>query len=77
MRRLLSLALRLDLLVRAGPDTWMLSDTGTVLAVDRGLREMIKHHDMLYRDLVDAEAFFGGITEVMLAEDVEKLKKWK
>lgn len=60
MRRLLSLALRLDLLVRVGPDTWMLSDTGTVLAVDRGLREMIRHHDMLYRDLADAEAFFGG-----------------
>jgi hypothetical protein len=24
-----------------------------------------------------AEAFFGGMTKVMLAEDVEKLKKWK
>jgi hypothetical protein len=24
-----------------------------------------------------AEAFFGGMTKVMLAEGVEKLKKWK
>jgi hypothetical protein len=24
-----------------------------------------------------AEAFFGGMTKVMLAEDVQKLKKWK
>jgi hypothetical protein len=24
-----------------------------------------------------AEAFFGGMTKVMLVEDVEKLKKWK
>jgi hypothetical protein len=24
-----------------------------------------------------AEAFFGGITKVMLAEGIEKLKKWK
>jgi hypothetical protein len=24
-----------------------------------------------------AEAFFGGMTKVMLAEGVEKLRKWK
>jgi hypothetical protein len=24
-----------------------------------------------------AEAFFGGMTKVMFAEDVQKLKKWK
>jgi hypothetical protein len=24
-----------------------------------------------------AEAFFGGMTKVMLAEGVQKLKKWK
>lgn len=60
MRRLLDQAKRLDLVVSAGPDLWMLSDAGTVLAADRGLREIIKHHDMLYRDLTDAAAFWRG-----------------
>jgi demethylspheroidene O-methyltransferase len=60
MRRLLDQARRLDLVIRAGPDLWMLSDSGTVLAADRGLREMIKHHDMLYRDIADAGAFWRG-----------------
>lgn len=60
MRRLLDQALRLELVVSAGPDRWMLSDAGTVLAADRGLREMIRHHDMLYRDIGDASAFWRG-----------------
>lgn len=60
MRRLLDQARRLDLVVKAGPDHWMLSDAGTVLAADRGLREMIRHHDMLYRDLTDASTFWRG-----------------
>lgn len=60
MRRLLDQARRLDLVVTAGSDTWILSDAGTVLAADLGLREMIRHHDMLYRDLIDATAFWHG-----------------
>lgn len=60
MRRLLEQARRLDLVVSPAPDLWLLSDAGTVLAADRGLREMIRHHDMLYRDLADAPAFWRG-----------------
>jgi demethylspheroidene O-methyltransferase len=60
MRRLLDQARRLDLLSEVTPDLWMLTDAGTVLATDRGLREMIRHHDMLYRDLADAGAFWRG-----------------
>lgn len=58
--QLLAQAERLDLVIHGAPDLWMLSDTGTVLAVDRGLREMIRHHDMLYRDIADAGAFWRG-----------------
>ncbi|MDQ0419409.1 demethylspheroidene O-methyltransferase [Peteryoungia aggregata LMG 23059] len=53
MQLLLEQAERLDLVCRAGPDLWMLADAGAVLAADRGLREMIRHHDILYRDLGD------------------------
>lgn len=60
MQRLLDQARRLDLVLSADPDLWVLSDAGTVLAADRGLREMIRHHDMLYRDIADAEAFWRG-----------------
>ncbi|PYB71955.1 methyltransferase [Rhizobium wuzhouense] len=59
-RALLDQARRLDLVISASPDLWMLSDAGSVVAADRGLREMIRHHDMLYRDLVDAGAFWRG-----------------
>jgi demethylspheroidene O-methyltransferase len=60
LRRLLEQARRLDLVMSVGPDLWMLTDAGTVLAADRGLREMIRHHDMLYRDLANARAFWSG-----------------
>jgi demethylspheroidene O-methyltransferase len=60
MRLLLDQARRLDLVVSVAPDLWMLTDAGTVLAADRGLREMITHHDMLYRDLADPVAFWRG-----------------
>jgi demethylspheroidene O-methyltransferase len=60
MRHLLDQARRLDLVASAGPDLWILSDAGTVLAADCGLREMIRHHDMLYRDIADAAAFWRG-----------------
>jgi demethylspheroidene O-methyltransferase len=60
MRRLLDQARRLELVTRVAPDFWMLTDAGAVLAADRGLREMIRHHDMLYRDLANASAFWRG-----------------
>ncbi|QEE45119.1 methyltransferase [Rhizobium sp. WL3] len=60
MRHLLDQARRLDLVVNVGPDLWVLSDAGAVLASERGLREMIHHHDMFYRDIANAEAFWRG-----------------
>lgn len=60
MQRLLHQARRLNLILLIKPDLWMLTDAGTVLSADRGLREMIRHHDMLYRDLSDSSAFFRG-----------------
>jgi len=60
MQRLLDQARRLELVTRVAPDLWMLTDAGAVLAADRGLREMIRHHDMLYRDLANASAFWRG-----------------
>jgi len=60
MRRLLEQARRIDLVTRVAPELWMLTDAGTVLSADSGLREMIRHHDMFYRDLVDARAFWSG-----------------
>jgi demethylspheroidene O-methyltransferase len=60
MKHLLEQARRLDLVADAGADLWILSDAGAVLAADLGLREMIRHHDMLYRDLRDPAAFWRG-----------------
>ncbi|THV23778.1 methyltransferase [Peteryoungia ipomoeae] len=58
MQSLLKQARRLDLVLAIEPDHWLLTDAGTVLAADRGLREMIRHHEMLYRDLADPSVLF-------------------
>lgn len=58
MQSLLKQAQRLDLVLAIKPDHWLLTDAGTVLAADRGLGEMIRHHEMLYRDLADPSALF-------------------
>jgi demethylspheroidene O-methyltransferase len=44
-----------------------LTRRGAALAGVPGLREMILHHEVLYRDLADPVAFFRGETETELA----------
>lgn len=60
MRLLLAQAERLKLIASVGPDLWMLDDAGAVVAADRGLSEMILHHDMLYRDLLHPDRLLAG-----------------
>ena len=47
-------------LVRERRGLWRLTPRGAVLATVPGLRGMIDHHDVLYRDLEDPVAFFRG-----------------
>ncbi len=47
--------------------TYTLSRRGAALVGVPGLSAMIKHHDILYRDLADPAAFFRGETETELA----------
>ena len=53
LRRLLQANADLALLIEFEADRWVLDDKGVVLAADKGLAAMIRHHDMLYRDLAD------------------------
>ncbi|MFQ6549424.1 methyltransferase [Aestuariibius sp. 2305UL40-4] len=46
---------------------YRLTRRGAALAGVPGLKEMILHHDVLYRDLADPVAFFRGETETELA----------
>lgn len=54
-RLLLRANAALDLLIEIRPDLWVLDDTGVILAADRGLDAMVRHHAMLYRDLIDPD----------------------
>jgi len=67
---------RLDILLKAGESLGLLkSQRGKVRLTRRaaaltgvpGLPEMIRHHEVLYRDLSDPVAFFRGTTETELA----------
>ncbi|KQW29796.1 methyltransferase [Rhizobium sp. Root274] len=58
MRLLLENAACLGLVLQPTRDIWMLDDAGAVIASDAGLRAMIRHHDALYRDLVDPVALW-------------------
>lgn len=67
---------RLDILLRAGESLGLLkSQRGKVRLTRRaaalsgvpGLPEMIRHHEVLYRDLADPVGFFRGTTETELA----------
>ena len=49
-------------------DTYDLTRRGAALTAVPGLREMILHHDVLYRDLQDPTAFLRGETKPELAE---------
>lgn len=60
-----AVSLRLIKFKRAG--TVALTQRGAALVGVPGLQEMIRHHDVLYRDLADPVAFFRGETSPDLA----------
>ncbi|MEQ8251166.1 MAG: methyltransferase [Oceanibaculum nanhaiense] len=60
MLLLLEQAERLGLIRRMAADFWMLDDAGAVVAGDPGLAAMIRHHDMLYRDLGQLDDLLRG-----------------
>lgn len=55
MQLLLEQAERLDLVTQVEPGSWMLDDAGAVVAGDQGIKQMVLHHEMLYRDLDSPE----------------------
>ena len=68
LRLLLEQAQRLDLVIEAEPDLWMLDDAGAVIAGDPGLAAMILHHDMFHRDLDRLEDLLTGSVTVTETE---------
>ncbi|MEM1272538.1 MAG: methyltransferase [Pseudomonadota bacterium] len=60
MARLCQGAAALDLLQRCRDGRYRLARLGAALRGVPGLQEMIRHHDILYGDLSDPEAFFRG-----------------
>lgn len=54
-------------LLRARGDMFDLTTRGAALLGVPGLTEMIRHHNVLYRDLADPVAFFRGETDPELA----------
>ncbi len=60
-------AAALDLFHRRADGRYELARLGAALLGVPGLREMILHHSVLYRDLADPAAFFQGETETELA----------
>jgi demethylspheroidene O-methyltransferase len=67
MRVLLHASVALDLICRKRGDRYALTRKGAALLGVPGLREMILHHRVLYRDLADPAAFFRGETSPELA----------
>lgn len=60
VRRILEAAENLKLLMRLDEDIWALDDLGAVIANDEGIRAMVAHHSMLYRDLSDPVSLIAG-----------------
>jgi demethylspheroidene O-methyltransferase len=54
-------------LVRFARDAWHLTPRGGAFLTVPGLEAMVRHHDVLYRDLADPVAFFRGQTQPELA----------
>ena len=54
-------------LVRAARGAWHLTPRGGAFLTVPGLEAMVRHHDVLYRDLSDPVAFFRGQTTPELA----------
>lgn len=67
MQVLLQGGAALGLLARKRDGRFALSRKGAALVGVPGLRDMIRHHDVLYRDLADPVAFFKGEVETELA----------
>ena len=68
MTILLRAAVALKLLRSKGGGRFALSKTSAALLGVPGLSDMIRHHDVLYRDLSDPAAFFRGDTQTELAD---------
>ncbi len=51
--RLMRAAASLDLVEEVAPDRWMLGEQGAALHSNSGAKAMIRHHRLLYRDLID------------------------
>lgn len=68
MAVLLRAAVSLKLLKQKRGGIYVLTRRGAALAGVPGLAAMIRHHDVLYRDLADPAAFFRGETETELAQ---------
>lgn len=66
MKVLLDAGIALGLLRADGQDYW-LTRRGAALTGVPGLADMIRHHNVLYRDLSDPTAFFRGETDPELA----------
>lgn len=64
---LLRAAVALKLLKAKRGGTFAVTRRGAALVGVPGLSAMIRHHDVLYRDLADPAAFFRGETETELA----------
>ncbi|SDZ48293.1 demethylspheroidene O-methyltransferase [Jannaschia faecimaris] len=67
MKVLLQGAASLGLLKRKRDGRFSLTRKGAAMVGVPGLRDMIRHHDVLYRDLADPVAFFRGDVETELA----------
>lgn len=67
MVRLCDAATALDLFCKDKDGRYRLARLGAALRGVPGLQDMILHHDILYRDLADPEAFLRGETEPELA----------
>lgn len=71
LRRLLQAAQSIQL-VRLGADGYVtLADHGAVVHSDDGIRAMIRHHALLYRDLSDPVGLFDGTQK-----DTQMRKMW-
>ena len=62
VERLMPAARALGLIRRTGDGVWTLDDTGAVIHGNEGIRAMIRHHAMLYRDLADPVALLRDPT---------------
>ncbi|MEX3017319.1 methyltransferase [Gymnodinialimonas hymeniacidonis] len=68
LQRLAQAASALGLMSRQSDGRYALGRLGAALPVIPGLQQMIRHHDVLYRDLSDPVTFFRDGTDTELAQ---------